>query len=236
MKLFPYAKSKLGVIWVSAVLYLLISVLIMVLVLHIGIPVINKMRDRSILVKQQDTFSTIDAVISDVAYEGPGSRREVPIQIDKGELIVEDGRIAWTMQTDDKLIEPGVTTKVGEVTITSATDVTAEEFNDYYILENSEVKINLTKCSAENDCSYINDIIHSVELKTKSESQSEEDAFDFYIADGVPFEGEGYSHLVAEGEFLDRGRVLYHLDSPEIALELTLRSYVDYLEIRLIEE
>ena len=234
--IFKLIKRKAGVIWVSAVLYLLISVLIMVLVLHIGVPVINKMKDRSILMKQTDTFGSIDEVINDVAYEGPGSRREIPLQIDKGEILVNEGRFAWTMQTEDKFIEPGTIINVGDVTVTTATDVTATEYNDSYILMNSEVIINLTKCENSNDCAFIDNIIHNAYLRVTDEPITELDAFDFYIDNVTMFEGEGYSQLSPHGEYLDHAKVIYHLLDPPIALELTLKSYVDYLEIRLVEE
>ena len=81
---------KLGEVWVSAVLYLALGLILITIVLAAGIPLINKIRDRNTVAQTKDILFVLDKNIRTVASEGTGSKRYVsPVNIDAVELVFD---------------------------------------------------------------------------------------------------------------------------------------------------
>ena len=78
-----------GQIWISAVLYSALGIIIITIILSAGLPLINKIRDRNLVTQTKDIMRTLDDNIKKVANEGPGSKRFLsPLIIDGGELVI----------------------------------------------------------------------------------------------------------------------------------------------------
>ena len=57
-------------VWMSAVLYILIAAVAMVIILQAGIPLLNGMKDRASYTRAKDTLAGIDKIVEEVAGEG----------------------------------------------------------------------------------------------------------------------------------------------------------------------
>lgn len=100
-----------GQIWISAVLYTALGLVIITILLSAGLPLINKIRDRNLVTQTKDIMHTLDDNIRKVANEGPGSKRFIsPLVIDGGELIIDElnDRIIWSLKTKNKMAEPDI--------------------------------------------------------------------------------------------------------------------------------
>ena len=109
---------KKASIWISAVLYIALGVLIITLVLAAGMPLIEKMKDQNVFVQSKKMMYVLDQNIRDVANEGPGSRRYLsPFEINKGsvEVDLEPNNITWTMLTTNKLMEYNSLDNLGDL-------------------------------------------------------------------------------------------------------------------------
>ena len=73
--------NKKGVIWVSTVIYVMIAIVVMVIVLEAGLPLIKGITEKSAFNKIRDTLVLLDKQIQQVASEGQGSQRVIPIEI-----------------------------------------------------------------------------------------------------------------------------------------------------------
>lgn len=112
----PYKKSKEGSIWVSAVLYFGLGLIVLTIILTAATPVINRLRDKNIVIQTKEVFQVLDSNIREVAREGPGAQRPLTIDIRKGEFSVDEGvvpggpnihpRILWNYDTKAVLAEP----------------------------------------------------------------------------------------------------------------------------------
>lgn len=110
--------NKKADIWVSAVLYIALGVIVITLILAAGVPLINKMRDKNTLSQTKLVMAAINDNIKLVSNEGPGSRRVLsPLNIDTGELTIDPNDIYWTMLTKNKLMEPGINFTEGSLII-----------------------------------------------------------------------------------------------------------------------
>jgi len=112
--------QKKGDIWISAVLYFGLGIVIITILLAAGLPVINKLRDKNIVIQTKQVMHTIDQNIREVIKEGPGSQRIVTMNIKKGSFIVDqDGDLLiWAYNGSKILIsDPGVYVPEGKLTI-----------------------------------------------------------------------------------------------------------------------
>jgi len=106
--------NKKSSLWISAVLYIALGVLIITLILSAGMPLIDKLKDQNVFAQTKKLMHTLDQNIRQVANEGPGSKRYLsPFEINQGSLDLEKGEtsdsyqtITWSMITNNKLMEP----------------------------------------------------------------------------------------------------------------------------------
>ena len=223
--------AKKGEIWISAVIYVLIIIVVMVIVLEAGIPILDRARDRSTFTRTKDTMIALDQHIVDIANEGQGSQRVVPIEVPKGDIEVKNGRMTWKLETSSKLIEPRTRMDQGNLVIAADVDVTASEFPDSYILENSRVLINLTKSGTPDNWTSINTsrLINYVE--SKAEGSRTAGVFKFLIQKSEnSTNGTGYTNLVDKGSGLTTGAVISHVNTTnyEYDLKISLDSKADF--------
>lgn len=96
-------------IWVSAVLYIALGMILITLILSAGLPLIGKMRDKNTIVQTKNLLFNLHANIETVANEGVGSTRYIsPFVVSSGSLNIErdKDRIIWKMTTKSLMMEP----------------------------------------------------------------------------------------------------------------------------------
>jgi hypothetical protein len=232
MKLNKKAQS----IWISAVLYLLVTAVIMVLVLNTGIPVLGKLKDKSHYVHTRDTLLSVNHHIKELAKEGKGSQRVVSVDINKGKLVLENNKLKWEMETEANIVESGVAIDQGDITVSANIDVAASANSTNYILENSYVKMIFNKYG--NATNYVNfttgTIIDTIYQKKTSNTIQGSD-FDFQTnSDGG---NNGYTYLEKTGTDLESGTFVAYINSTfDYKLKITLNSDSNYFipEIEVI--
>lgn len=123
---------KKAEVWVSAVLYIALGVILITIILNAGLPLINKLRDRNTIVQTRTVMTNLGNNIRVVANEGPGSRRYIsPLSIESGALRIDEvnDKIIWDMQTNAKLIEPGVNFTEGDIVTYLLPTSTEDQYN-----------------------------------------------------------------------------------------------------------
>jgi hypothetical protein len=103
---------KKGQIWVSAALYTALGLILITVILSVGMPFVNKIKERNTILQTKNVLFELDKVIREVDLEGVGSRRPFFIEIQEGELSINDltvdETITWMLISEDKLgIESG---------------------------------------------------------------------------------------------------------------------------------
>ena len=83
-------KNKKGDIWVSAVLYFGLGIIVISIILAAGLPVINKLKDKNILIQTKELFNVLDENMLTVISGGPDSQRPIKLDIKKGEIKIND--------------------------------------------------------------------------------------------------------------------------------------------------
>ncbi|MBN1386498.1 hypothetical protein JW968_06005 [Candidatus Woesearchaeota archaeon] len=236
---------KKGQIWVSAVLYLLITAVVVVLILEGGLPLLSKMSDKATFTRTRDNFINLDQHIIEVAQAEVGTQRAIPLEIRAGELSVENDVLKWTMETDAEIIEPRSEIRLGNLRILSCADVETWENGTHYFMENSNVKFAFRKIGSQEEWGSLNtsDLIEYAEYLPTGEKTDGE--FDFYILGEEQFgEGNGYVRISEIGDTLAEATVTAFInttDDPtdenatkQYELSFTLESNTDFVRVKAV--
>ncbi|RMF55009.1 hypothetical protein D6745_03435 [Candidatus Woesearchaeota archaeon] len=223
-------------IWVSLIIYVLIIVSVIVIVLKGGLPLIEQMRDKIIFSRARDSMANLDEQIRLVASEGIGSQRIIPFTIRDGSVSIDNNRMKWEIVTENEIIESKTKVDLGNIVITSNSEVSAKEENNLFVLKNSYLAVNISKLGGPNPNDWValttNDIIDTIGYNGNVIQGSN---FNFSI-NGLGSSGNGFTQLLHRGTDLGSATVIAHINSSdgfEYDLELTLDSFADYLTVKV---
>nr|MBA4404849.1 hypothetical protein [Nanoarchaeum sp.] len=81
--------KKKGDVWVSAILYTALGVVLLTIILAAGLPVIQKMKDSYTAKHTKELMLVLDSNVKTVYHEGPGSQRAISLDIGRGEFVID---------------------------------------------------------------------------------------------------------------------------------------------------
>lgn len=228
-------KGKRSAIWISAVLYVLMTSILMVVVLEAGLPLLVNMKEKAIFMQTKDNFASLNQHIEDVGSAGPGSQRLVPINIKKGYLKVDNEKVKWYMDTQADVIEPMTKLSIGNLKIASDSDVDAYESGNYFILENFYMRAVFNKIG--NSSSYSNITSTNVidHLKFKGTGGVTNGTFTLLI-DSTSLDGNGYTSISNAGYDMATASVSAFLNSTSglnYTITFTLHGDADFLTVNM---
>ncbi|MEK6862083.1 MAG: hypothetical protein AABY07_09035 [Nanoarchaeota archaeon] len=110
---------KKAEIWISAVLYMALGVILLSVILAVGVPAVNKARDKAAITQTKEVFVKLDQNIRAVYNEGPGSQRPVQIEIGRGQFSIDNTNeeISWELETQSLLSQPGIPIQEGNLIV-----------------------------------------------------------------------------------------------------------------------
>ncbi|UZE94264.1 MAG: hypothetical protein IB618_01695 [Candidatus Pacearchaeota archaeon] len=110
--------KKQAVVWVSTVLYILISLAILGIVLAAVQPRIKAARDKAAIDQTVNMLNELDQKIIEVDSSAEGNVRSISLQLKRGILIIDkdEDEIKWTLEDSSyKYSEPGTTIIIGRI-------------------------------------------------------------------------------------------------------------------------
>lgn len=137
--------KKKGGIWVSAVLYIAMSVVLLTIILAAGLPALQKMKDSYTVRQTKDLMITLDNNIRNVNHEGPSSQRVVNIDIGRGEFVINPDldNIEWSLESSAILSEIGEVINEGNLQILTQETGVKDKYNVIltlnYVLANIDI-------------------------------------------------------------------------------------------------
>lgn len=241
-------RCKKAQIWISAVMYIVIISTALLLVLKVGIPQINSMKDKTAFEKNKDLMMQLDNEILKVAASGEGTQKVLSLDITEGKLMVDNNNLIWEFNTDADIIEDRASNKIGNLKILSNANVKTIEKADSYVLStiaDYDKDGNPVYFSAE--FKKLGDKSNYVPLNTSDiiknltyDNRNSKGKFNMYLnndpATGI---GTGYTIMEPSANNTDLGEasIIVHVNSTidskniEYDIRLTLKSYSDFLII-----
>jgi len=129
-------QSKKAIVWVSTVLYILISLAIIGIVLAAVQPRINEAKNKAVIEQTIILMHEIDNKIEEVSYAGPGNIRSLDLQLKKGLLKINETNksIAWELKNSAyQYSEPSIPININK--INALTTETPEGYDIKLILK-----------------------------------------------------------------------------------------------------
>lgn len=104
--------NKKGDLWISAALYTALGLILITVILSVGMPFVNKIKDRNTILQTKNVLYEMDKLVREVELEGVGSRRPFFVDIQEGDFLVKsldsEEKIEWSITSENKLgIESG---------------------------------------------------------------------------------------------------------------------------------
>ncbi len=230
--------NKKGQIWISAILYILIITVIIVIVLNAGVPILKNLQDKTIFTRQKNTFLSLNQQIKDISEEGVGSQRVIPVEIEKGHLELKEGSLKWDLLTDAKILESGHEIDLGNLYITSNADVTAREYANNYTLENTFIRASFAKCEDRNTCVLNESLMLGLIFKNPETGVevAASGSFTVDFGDADAWDYSGFSRLEDVGVSLGSSSIAYYVNNTNESytiIEFQMESYRDYLNVKI---
>ena len=121
---------KSGTIWVSAVLYMGLGIILVSIIIAIGVPAVDKLKDKSTISQTKDLFQKLDNNIREVYNEGEGSQRPIKLDFGRGQAKIDPSTdtISWELETKTLLSQPGYVIKEGNIEISTETTNIKENY------------------------------------------------------------------------------------------------------------
>ena len=116
--------------WISAVIYIALGMVVLSIVLAAGMPVVNKLKDKTTVAQTKNIMHAIDKTIREIYNEGPGAQRTRTIEVGKGDFKIDENSefISWVL--DSKYVEssPGLTIKEGNLNINTEEPIVVGDY------------------------------------------------------------------------------------------------------------
>jgi hypothetical protein len=226
--------NKKGDIWISAVLYVMVAVAVIVIVLEAGIPALQGLRERNAFASIKESAIAIDKNILDIASEGQGSQRVIPVEVSDGEILFEDDLLRWKLETESKLIEPRTRQEQGNLVIATDVDVSCSESSAYHIMQNRYILANFTRYGSETNWTSIDTsaILNYIEFKDSDARTTGVFSFSLNSSSGPV---NGYTDLETVGIGLTTGSLRVHMNTSSLEYDLVfaLESKADFLKVSI---
>jgi hypothetical protein len=122
--------KRRGAIWISAVLYMGLGIMVLSMVLAVGLPAVEKMKDRYTIKETKNLMLVFDENINTVYQEGPGSQRVIDLKIGRGtfEIDEDENSISWSLQTKVPASQPDETVLEGSLNISTVSTPIRDQF------------------------------------------------------------------------------------------------------------
>ncbi|MFH1182624.1 MAG: hypothetical protein V1702_06725 [Candidatus Woesearchaeota archaeon] len=224
--------KKKGDIWISAVLYVMIAVAVTVIVLEAGLPALRGLREKNAFAGIKDSAVALDKNILDIASEGQGSQRVIPVDVTDGEIRFEDDQLRWKLETQSKIVEPRTRQEQGNLIIASDVDVSCSETSSYDIMQNRYILANFTRYGSETNWTSIDSSALLNYVEFKDTNVRTEGVFSFTL-NGTSQPATGYTELETLGTGLTSGIFTTHMNTTSFEYDIvfTLESKADFLKV-----
>lgn len=122
---------KKGDVWVSAILYTALGVVLLTIILAAGLPAIQKMKDTYTARQTKDLMLTLDKNIKTVYHEGPGSQRTITLDIGRGDFVIDSflETITFSFQSSALISEIDAPVEEGDLEILTTNSGVKGKYN-----------------------------------------------------------------------------------------------------------
>lgn len=200
----------------AAALYVGIISVAIIIVMQSGAPAITKMQDIAAVDQAKDSLANFDRIVEEVASEGKGSTRVVPVQIKKGELLVDSSndKIEYSLDTKAEVISPRTRRTIGNLIFGANTNAKVTDNGTDIVVENEHIKATFNKTGNSTSFAPVNISTAIKSIYVKDTNTTFNGVIRVRVDNNASLEsGNGYVYAEKNGTGLARGRVIVHVNN-----------------------
>ena len=246
-ELAKFMKGKKGVSpLIATVLVIMISVIVIGLVIHIGLPAIDRAKESATLNEALQNMRVLDNLIREVMSEGGGSLRSMDLKVSGGTYKVNEQANSIDFEFDMKsdLVRPGTFVQEGNLMVMRGVNTRAYEADldgdgaTELVLENEVMRVALQKVGSPSSWQSINtkENIKLLNFKETGANVSIADSSIIIDDHAATAAGTGYSKLLETGDHLPKAEALFHISTANIEYDVlyTLQSGADFIIVKVL--
>ncbi|MGC8812234.1 MAG: hypothetical protein ACP5O8_01450 [Candidatus Aenigmatarchaeota archaeon] len=215
------------------------------LVLLLGMPMMERTRESSVINEGLENLKLISEVVEEVATEGIGSLRSVSLKITDGEYKINEktNSIEFYYSPKSYLVEPGFL-KEENIALISGKNAVAKEYDldndgeNEIVLENEFIRVGVLKKGSKENYEFINTskLIKIIHFKVKDINLTPSDTSIFIDDREESSYGFGYSEGLNLGKSSAKAEALIHLNTSYANYDVlyTLYGGADFLTIKIL--
>jgi hypothetical protein len=216
------------------------------LVLLFGMPLIERARESSIVNEGLENLKLLSKNIEEVATEGIGSLRSIPLKVTGGEYKINEktNSIEFYYSPKTYSVEPGFL-KEDNIILISGSNAIAKEYDldndgeNEIVLENEFLKVGILKKGSKENYDFINTskLIKIINFKAKGIDLIPSDSSIFIDDREDSSYGYGYSETLNPGKSSTKAEALVHLNTSYADYDIlyTLYAGADFLLIKVLK-
>lgn len=216
-----------------------------VLVLFLGMPIIERARESSIINEAWENLRLIAKNIEEVASEGVGSLRLISLKVIDGEYKVNEktNSIEFYYLPKSYSLEPMIL-KEGNIVLISGKNAIAREYDldddgeNEIVLENEFIRVGILKKGSRENPEFINTskLIKLINFKMNDINLTPSDTSILIDDKEESSYGYGYSEALNVNKKTGKAEALVHLNTSYASYEIlyTLYSGTDFLIIKVL--
>ncbi len=226
---------------ISYALYVGIGLSAVVLALQTAIPFVENARDTSSIQNMQSELSQLEAEISSIARQGQGAQTVHDLNINRGELSIENQSIVYSIESNSGIISAGSKRRIGRLILSANAEASLTEAtyngNDCYKMKNEYVEACIRKFGGSNSFESAS-LDEAIEYVTNTRQNVTIEPTIRSVIDSDPAYNSGQIKTVAvnEGQNLGAAQVTLLVkapDRPKYTVNIRLRSSADFLIVEM---
>lgn len=225
---------------IGMVLLVIVIVASTSLVLNVGFPMMERMKDTSSIKENINFLRDLDSKIRRVSTEGTLSSRSIDLIFNRGQYYCDNdtNSLIYSLDTESHFISSQTSKNVGNVILSSDASVSTNStlINDTpcYMMENTHLKACIKKLGSEDNLTEVDTSQLLVYYYNKDLERELNVNLSVYPNDNNSLiQASGFTELRKEGEYIGKGRVTAHVMKGNINYKIIfeLRSGSDFLII-----
>ncbi len=226
---------------ISYALYVGIGLSAVTMAVSAGQPFLSNAEDTAAIQNQIRTLTSITEQIDSVATMARGTQTTETIQIDRGQLTIQDGSLVYQLRTASDIITPGSRRQIGDLTLSAnaraSLTETTHNGTDCYKLENRHIEtcIAMKGTNTTFEQGQVDDLLLYLTNKRQNETLTP-DLSVMLDQDDATMKGGLRTTPLTQGENIGTSHLAILVapeDHPTYTIHIELRSGADFLEVSI---
>lgn len=223
---------------ISYAMYIGIGIAAVIIAINTAQPYLTELEDTAEIQNQIQSLSTLSDQIERTAQMGSGAQTVHNIQIQRGELFIDDQSVIYELQTDSGIISSGTRREIGNVILSANAEASLTETTydgtECYKLENRYIETCIATKATSNSFEQADFKDLLLYIRNKQQNETIEPDINVLIDGNDITNADIRTTPVTKGDYLGTAHLAILVsppNNPTYTVNIKLKSGSDFLQI-----